>query len=121
MSIIRGKERQVFLVQYEKLAQFCSVCGLIGHDFKECGTRVHEEKSKKIGPWRYADAPKKPRPEDQFGRTGGSKPEENFSQPRSATEKSLVEPEVMDTTTTPLKHAGGSVDQEKVGLGGGEQ
>ncbi|XP_073362493.1 uncharacterized protein [Aegilops tauschii subsp. strangulata] len=49
VSIIRGKECQVFLVWYGKLARLCSVCGLIGHDVKECGTSVHEEKNRKFG------------------------------------------------------------------------
>ncbi|KAE8796744.1 hypothetical protein D1007_28191 [Hordeum vulgare] len=37
VSIMRGKERQVYLVRYEKLARFCSVCGLVVHEYKECG------------------------------------------------------------------------------------
>ncbi|KAE8777375.1 hypothetical protein D1007_49848 [Hordeum vulgare] len=64
VSIVRGEERQVFLVRYEKLARFCSVCGLIGHDYKECGSGVHEEKDKKFGPSLYADGPNKARSDD---------------------------------------------------------
>lgn len=70
VSIVRGKERQVYLVRYEKLARFCSVCGIIGHDCKECGSGVHEEKDKKYGPWLYADGLNKPPPNDSYGRGG---------------------------------------------------
>ena len=73
-SIVRGKERQVFLVCYEKLARFCSICGIIGHEFKECGTGIHEEKSKKYGAWLYADGPNKPRP-DGANRESEQKPD----------------------------------------------
>lgn len=102
ISIVRGRERQVFLVRYEKLARFCSVCGLIGHDVKECGTGVHEDKNKKFGAWLYADTLNKPRFEDQFGRNNGSKPDENMSQPKN-TGKAKVDPEVMDTASSPSK------------------
>lgn len=44
VSIVKGKERQVFLVRYEKLAHFCKKCGIVGHDHKECGTGIYEEK-----------------------------------------------------------------------------
>ena len=79
VSIVTGQKRQVFLVRYEKLARFCSVCGIVGHDFKECGTGVHEEKEKKFGAWLYADGINKSRSEDVFGRGGDPKSNE-FSQ-----------------------------------------
>lgn len=59
VSIVKGKERQVFLVRYEKLAKFCKVCGLVGHDYKECGSGVHQLKNMKFGDWLYADPPNK--------------------------------------------------------------
>ena len=37
VSIVRAKERVVYLVRYEKLARFCKVRGIVGHEFKECG------------------------------------------------------------------------------------
>ncbi|KAE8814265.1 hypothetical protein D1007_08326 [Hordeum vulgare] len=36
VSIVRVKERQVYLVRYEKLVRFCKMCGLVGHEHKEC-------------------------------------------------------------------------------------
>lgn len=44
VSIIKGKERKVYAVRYEKLARFCKHCGKIGHEFKECGTWVYDKK-----------------------------------------------------------------------------
>ncbi|XBI76425.1 hypothetical protein VPH35_069665 [Triticum aestivum] len=67
VSIVKGRERQVFAVRYEKLARFCKFCGKIGHDFKECGTAVYTAKELKFGEWFYADPPNMNRSEFQGG------------------------------------------------------
>jgi hypothetical protein len=48
---INLKERKKFPVQYERLPDFCRFCGLIGHDVKECGDGIHEEKQFQWGDW----------------------------------------------------------------------
>jgi hypothetical protein len=37
ISLIRGGKRELFLVQYEKLPDWCVVCGMLGHTYKEHG------------------------------------------------------------------------------------
>ncbi|XBJ07653.1 hypothetical protein VPH35_013135 [Triticum aestivum] len=99
VSIVRGKERQVFLVRYEKLARFCSVCGIIGHEYKECGSGIHDKRSKKFGAWLYADGPNKPRNDGAYDR-GGYKLDQT-PKPVQKTGKDTVDLEVMDTATSP--------------------
>jgi hypothetical protein len=48
---INLKERKKYPVQYERLPDFCRFCGMIGHDVKECGDGVHEEKQCQWGDW----------------------------------------------------------------------
>jgi hypothetical protein len=57
VSSVRARKRELYLCRYEKLATFCEVCGLIGHEFEECGNRIHTEKDRKFGAWLYADPP----------------------------------------------------------------
>ncbi|KAE8809515.1 hypothetical protein D1007_13801 [Hordeum vulgare] len=40
-SIIRGGVRIFFAVKYERLSDWCQVCGMMGHEFKEHGDGVH--------------------------------------------------------------------------------
>ena len=103
VSIVRGKERQVYLVRYEKLARFCSVCGLIGHDCKECGSGVHEEKDKKYGSWLYADGLNKPPANDSYGRGRSQKQHTPQSHQQRSPGKTVVDPDMLDTATSPAK------------------
>nr|XP_020158680.1 uncharacterized protein LOC109743997 [Aegilops tauschii subsp. strangulata] len=46
--VIRKKdalERVIFRVKYERLPDWCAVCGYLGHLFKECGDGVHAPKA----------------------------------------------------------------------------
>ncbi|XP_020187028.1 uncharacterized protein [Aegilops tauschii subsp. strangulata] len=38
-------QRVIFRVKYERLPDWCAVCGYLGHLFKECGDGVHPPKS----------------------------------------------------------------------------
>ena len=40
-----GMERVIFRVKYERLPDWCAVCGYLGHQFKECGDGVHAPKA----------------------------------------------------------------------------
>ncbi|KAE8771313.1 hypothetical protein D1007_56835 [Hordeum vulgare] len=55
IGIVKDKTRKVFVVRYEKLARFCSACSIIGHEHKEYGNDMFEEKDLKFGAYLYAD------------------------------------------------------------------
>lgn len=41
VSMIREGKRQIYRVKYEKLPDWCAVCGMMGHLFKEHGSGIH--------------------------------------------------------------------------------
>jgi hypothetical protein len=49
VSISRNKEREIYLIQYEKIPKFCGACGYFGHSYLECGTCEHDEDKLKWG------------------------------------------------------------------------
>ncbi|KAI4976821.1 hypothetical protein ZWY2020_050428 [Hordeum vulgare] len=44
VSLVIRKKREIFRVKYERLPDWCAVCGMLGHTFKECGDGVHDPK-----------------------------------------------------------------------------
>lgn len=38
---MRGGKRDFFAVKYERFPDWCQVCGMMGHQFKEHGDRIH--------------------------------------------------------------------------------
>lgn len=41
VSLVVKKKREIFRVKYERLPDWCAVCGHLGHLFKECGNGIH--------------------------------------------------------------------------------
>ena len=99
---------------YEKLARFCSFCGRIGHEHKECGSGVHDKQSLKFGDWLYADGPTRPRPEQTPSRGDKSRPTKNGS-PSAPLDPGLkaMDPETLDTATSPVKNPGTVMDVDR--------
>ncbi|KAE8786127.1 hypothetical protein D1007_40029 [Hordeum vulgare] len=103
VSIVKGKVRTVYAVRYEKLARFCKACGIIGHDHKECGNGVHEERDLKFGDYLYADPPGKFKAESEPARS--DKIASNPPTPKVSVSKgvSSLDKELEDTTSSPFK------------------
>jgi hypothetical protein len=41
VSMVRAGKRELFLVKYEKLPNWCQVCGHLGHEYKDHGDGLH--------------------------------------------------------------------------------
>ena len=54
---VEGKQNMIFQVLYEKIPEFCNVCGLLGHVVLECGNGVHPPEAMQYGRWMLADIP----------------------------------------------------------------
>ncbi|KAI4989291.1 hypothetical protein ZWY2020_036608 [Hordeum vulgare] len=104
VSIVKGKNRSVYAVRYEKLARFCSVCGIIGHEHKECGNGVFEEKDLKFGDYLYVEPPGRVR-HDWEGNRSGKKSHSDIPTPKPAARRTeeLGDGELKDTASSPHK------------------
>ncbi|KAE8799459.1 hypothetical protein D1007_25230 [Hordeum vulgare] len=103
MSIVKDKTRNVFAVRYEKLARFCSACGIIGHEHKECGDGVFEEKDLKFGSYLYADHLVRGRSDrdDQLGQKAKQNPQ--GSSPIKSNEEQEARREHGNKASSPAK------------------
>ncbi|KAM3273731.1 hypothetical protein ACQJBY_043123 [Aegilops geniculata] len=41
VTMVRDGKRQIYRVKYERLPDWCAVCGMLGHQFKEHGSGIH--------------------------------------------------------------------------------
>ncbi|VAI15968.1 unnamed protein product [Triticum turgidum subsp. durum] len=65
---IKGEERLLLPVKYEKIAFFCEVCGVMGHILEECGNGIHNPDEIEYGEWMLAK--RRSLPSTQFNQTG---------------------------------------------------
>jgi hypothetical protein len=52
-----GSAQVIMRVKYEKIARYCAICGLLGHEQEECGSGEHAPGEVKYGKWLLADTP----------------------------------------------------------------
>ncbi|KAE8772975.1 hypothetical protein D1007_54944 [Hordeum vulgare] len=104
VSIVKGKSRNIYAVRYGKLARFCSACGIIGHEHKECGNGVFAQKDLKFGYFMYADPPMRVRSYWEHNRSG-RKINNDISTPKSVGGKGedMDDGEIKDIASSPLK------------------
>lgn len=41
VSLVVKKTREIFIVKYKRLPDWCAICGHLGHLFNECGNGIH--------------------------------------------------------------------------------
>ncbi|KAE8810439.1 hypothetical protein D1007_12643 [Hordeum vulgare] len=80
---------------------------------KECGSGIHDQKKLKFGDWLHADGPNRMRSEQITTRTSEQRqPKGNPSAPLVPAGKE-VDPEILDTFSSPVKHQGVSMEVDK--------
>jgi hypothetical protein len=52
---LEDHDRMFLQVKYEKLPKFCDHCGLMGHNYMECGSGEHEEAELQFGSWMVSE------------------------------------------------------------------
>jgi hypothetical protein len=53
--VLEGHDRIFLQIKYEKLPKFCDHCGLMGHNYMECGTREYDDSKLQFGTWMLSD------------------------------------------------------------------
>ncbi|KAI5002913.1 hypothetical protein ZWY2020_027563 [Hordeum vulgare] len=103
VSIVKGKVRSVYAVRYKKLARFCKACGIIGHDHKECGNGVYEERDLKFGDYLYADPPGKFKTDWEPSWSDKTVPDPPAAKVSADKGVSAIHRELKDSASSPLK------------------
>jgi hypothetical protein len=134
VSLSRAGKREIYQVKYEKVPKFCGVCGMLGHSHLECGTGEHDTEKMQWGDWLKADwdtwrgkgirggrtgtrggrrAPMDPGPmRGNFGGRGfaGRQQSWRFNALPPRGEEELVDPELQDTGSSPVKNPDVNMD-----------
>ncbi|KAM0879749.1 hypothetical protein ACQ4PT_034030 [Festuca glaucescens] len=112
---VQGEGRKRLAVKYEKIPFFCKNCGLLGHDYEECGDGVWDAKDLQYEDWMLAvrrssmpvTEPRHFQPRaPSCGGWSGRGSTNLMAKKRSSQDASLDdEDEVKDTAASPLKPA----------------